>query len=152
LQPAVVRARRCGKFQRWRIDGQKTWAILRKTVADISPSALGVVDFMLKSAEAAAKEKDPNFDLNKSLFGNLGDDIITYEKNPVGGSLAELNSPPSIFLLGSPNPEQIAGALKHILVLYAKSAGTPADREFLGHKIYSIPLPSPVIQTPRPAI
>ena len=128
------------KFQRWRLDGQKTYATLRKILSDISPTSVGVVDFAIGSAEAAAKEKDPNFDLNKYLFANLGDDIITYEKNPKGDSLATLNSPPSIFLLGSPNPEQLASALKSLLVLYSSQA-TPTDREFLGHKIYSVPLP-----------
>jgi hypothetical protein len=130
------------KFQRWRIDGQKTWATIRKMLSDISPPALGMMDFVLKTADAAAKEKDPGFDLDKALFGNLGDDIITYEKSPSGGSLAELSSPPSIFLISSPNPEQIAGALKSLLVLYTQPSTAPADREFLGHKIYTIPLPA----------
>lgn len=130
------------KFQRWRIDGQKTYATLRKMLGDISTKALGTLDFALSTAENAAKEKDPAFDLSKALFGNLGDDIITYEKSPAGNSLAELSSPPSIFLLSSPNPEQIAGALKNLLVLYTPSASAPTDREFLGHKIYSIPLPA----------
>jgi hypothetical protein len=131
------------KFQRWRIDGQKTWATIRKMLGDISPQALGGVDFLIKSAEANAREKDPGFDLDKALFGNLGDDIITYEKSPTGGSLAELSSPPSIFLISSPNPEQIAGALKSLLVLlYAQPAGAPSDREFLGHKIYTVPWPA----------
>ena len=111
-------------------------------LGDISRQALGTMDFVLNSAEAAAKEKDPNFSLDKALFGNLGDDIITYQKSPKGGSLAELSSPPSIFLISSPNPEQLTSALKNLLVLYGQPAGAPADREFLGHKIYSIPLPA----------
>ena len=129
------------KFQRWRLDGQKTYATLRKMIGDISPAGLGAIDFMLTSAEAGAKDKDPNFDLNKALFGNLGDDIISYSKNPKGVTPAELNSPPSIYLIGSPNPEQLANALKTLLLLYNQAAAAPTDREFLGHKIYSIPLP-----------
>jgi len=129
------------KFQRWRIDGQKTWATLRKIASDISPGALGTIDYTLGLAGEAAKQKDPNFDINKNLFGNLGDDIITYQKNPKGTSLAELGSPPSIFLLGSPNAEQLASALKNIFVLYSPGAVAPTEREFLGHKINSISLP-----------
>lgn len=129
------------KFQRWRIDGQKAWATLRQMVADVYPPGVGTVDYMLGLAEAAAKEKDPSFDIKKNLFGNLGDDMISYQKSSKGTSLAELSSAPSIFLLSSPNPEQLASALRSILVLTGQQA-TPTDREFLGHKIYSIALPA----------
>ncbi|HZQ45822.1 MAG TPA: hypothetical protein VFC07_02325 [Verrucomicrobiae bacterium] len=129
------------KFQRWRIDGQKAWATLRQMLADISPQSVGGVDFMLSSAEAAAKEKDPNFDIKKNLFGNLGDDMISYQKSPKGSSLAEMGSAPSLFLISSPNPEQLASALKSILALMGQQAGA-TDREFLGHKIYTIALPA----------
>jgi hypothetical protein len=131
------------KFQRLRIDGRKSYATLRKMLSDISPAAIGAVDLAIGTAEAAAKEKDPNFDLNKYLFENLGDDMISYQKNPKGESLAELGAPPSIFLLGSPNAAQLASAFKSVLVLYTQQAAAPMEREFLGHKIYSIPLPSP---------
>jgi hypothetical protein len=36
----------------------------------------------------------------------------------------------------------MAAALKSVLVLLSQQAGTPAEREFLGKKIYSVPLPS----------
>jgi len=130
------------KFQRWRLDGQKTWATLRKIVSDVSPAGVGGLDMLLNSADAAAKEKDPNFDINKNLFGNLGDDMISYSKSPRGTTLAELSSPPSIFLLGSPNAEQLAGALKSIFMLYSPGGAATKEREFLGHKINSIPLPA----------
>ncbi len=129
------------KFQRWRIDGQKAWATLRKMVGDVFPQAVGYIDYTLGLVESAAKEKDPSFDIKKNLFGNLGDDLITYQKSSKGTTLADINSGPSLFLLSSPNPEQLAGALKGLLVL-AGPQTTPTDREFLGHKIYSIPLPT----------
>ncbi len=130
------------KFQRWRLDGQKTWEALRKMIGEMSPASLGVLDLTLKTAEDGIKEKDPSFDLKKNLIGNLGDDSITYSKNPKGKTLAELNSPPSIFLIGSPNPEQLASALKSLMDLSGQQSGPSTDREFLGHKIYSIQLPS----------
>ena len=105
------------KFQRSRIDGKKAWDTLQKVLADISPAAKSAISFMIDTANAAAKEKDPDFDLNKNLFGNLGDDMISYEKAPRGTSVAELNSAPSLFLLGSPNPDQIVAAFKYILLL-----------------------------------
>lgn len=127
------------KFQRWRFDGQKTWATLRKSIGDIFPAAIGVMDLTLNTIEADAKEKDPSFNLNKNLFGNLGGDIVTYEKLPKGGVAG---SAPSIVLIGSPNPEQFADAMKRIFSVYSPQAGTPAEREFLGHKIYTITLPA----------
>ena len=127
------------KFQRWRIDGQKAWATLQKMLSDISPQSLNTVNFMISTAESGAKEKDPAFDIKKNLFGNLGNDIISYQKLPKGTTVAELNSAPSIFLLGSPNPEQLASALKNVVGMLG--GGAPTDREFLGRKIYSLPMP-----------
>ncbi|HEX7471320.1 MAG TPA: hypothetical protein VF437_11420 [Verrucomicrobiae bacterium] len=127
------------KFQRWRLDGQKAWATLEKMVNDISPSAMNSINFVIESANAAAREKDPDFDLRKKLIGNLGNDIVTYQKAPRDMTLAALNSPPSIFLIGSPNPEQVVGALQGFLRLMNPSG--PTEREFLGRKIYTASLP-----------
>jgi len=129
------------KFQRWRIDGKKGWDTLQKVAADVFPSAKGAITFAIETANAAAKEKDPDFDLNKNFFGNLGDDLMTYQKAPRGTSLPELKSPPSLFLLGSPNPDQIVAAFKYILMLTNPQGATPKEREFLGRKIYTAPLP-----------
>ena len=122
------------KFQRVRIDGQKTWATLEKIVNDVYPGVLGM---FVENANTAAKQKDPDFDIRKNLIGNLGDDLISYEKAPRGNTLAELNSPPSLFLLGSPRAEELVSALKIILGLI-NPQGAPAEREFLGRKIYSL--------------
>jgi hypothetical protein len=131
------------KFQRWRIDGQKTWASIQKMVNDISPQMLNTLNFLLSTAESGAKEKDPNFDIKKNLFGNLGNDMISYQKLPKGDSLADLNNPPSIMLIGSPNPEQLATALKISLGMFMGQAGNgPTEREFLGHKVYSVQTPA----------
>ena len=130
------------KFQRSRLDGQKAWATLQKILNDISPQIMSGVNFALDTANTAAKQKDPSFDLQKNLFGNLGDDLLSYSKPPRGATLAELDAAPSLFLLGSPRPEQLADALKSILVLANAQGASPAEREFLGRKIYSMPLPT----------
>jgi hypothetical protein len=133
------------KFQRWRIDGQKTWTAIQKVLGDISPQAVSYINYALSTVNELAKQKDPNFDINKSLFGNLGDDVISYQKAPKGKTLADLNSPPSLLLIGSPNAEQFSSALKYLFALANQQAATPEEREFLGRKIYSIPLPgSPI--------
>jgi hypothetical protein len=134
------------KFQRWRIDGQKTWETLQKMLNEISPQWLSGINFLLDTANTAAKEKDPGFDIKKNLIGNLGDDVIRYEKAPTGKSPAQLNSPPSLFLLGSPNPEVLAAGLKSVLIFANQQPGSaPEEREFLGRKIYSVSLKSMMI-------
>lgn len=129
------------KFTRVRIDGQKAWATLQSMINEISPQMIGSLNFILDTANDAAKQKDPNFDLRKNLFGNLGDDVIAYEKAPAGTSLPELQSAPSLVLVGSPNPEQFAAAFKAIQALYNPQGGDPKERDFLGRKIYSVPTP-----------
>ena len=135
------------KFQRYRIDGQKAWKELQKVMNDISPELLSRLNLVFDTADTAAKEKDPNFDNTRNLFGNLGDDIISYEKAPTGNTLAELNSPPSLFLIGSPNPEQFQAALKNVLMV---TLGQSTEREFLGRKIYSVQLPSVTVPSGGP--
>ena len=125
------------KFQRWRLDGQKAWNTLQAMLNDISPQAKSAINFMIETANASAKEKDPDFDVNKNFFGNLGDDLMTYEKAPRGTTPAELNSAPALILIGSPNPEQIVSAIKFLLTLTNPQGGEPKEREFLGRKIYS---------------
>jgi len=127
------------KFERWRIDGQKTWDGLQKIVNDISPQWVNGINFLLEAANTAAKEKDPGFDIKKNLIGNLGDDLISYQKAPRGKSMTELRSPPSLFLLGSPKAETLAAALKSVLIFAGQQSGAaPEEREFLGRKIYSV--------------
>jgi hypothetical protein len=129
------------KFQRWRIDGLKTWNTIQQMVGDANPQYVNTLNFLLSTVESSAKEKDPSFDIKKNLFGNIGDDMISYSKKPKGSSLAEMSSPPSLFLLGSPNPEQLSSALSGMLTMMGQGAA-PTERDFLGRKIHSIPLPS----------
>jgi hypothetical protein len=126
------------RFQRMRLDWQKVVATLENMLVDISPQFGGVIKLMFDSA---GKDKDPNFDVRKDLLGNLGDDLISYEKNPRGNTLAELGSPPSLYLLGSPNAEKLAAAIKMIASLLPPPLNDFKEREFLGRKIYSIALP-----------
>jgi hypothetical protein len=140
------------RFFRWRMGGPKSWATLEKMLNDLSPQALSTVNWILDTANARAKLTDPGFDLKKTLLANLGDDIVTYEKAPRGNTPAELDSPPYLFLLGSPAPEQLAVALKRLFVIFPQG-DAPAEREFLGRKIFSVPvppLPFPMAPSPRP--
>jgi hypothetical protein len=128
------------QFFRWRMDGPRAWATIEKMLNDLSPQALSAVNLIFDTAGARARQTDPGFDLKKTLLANLGDDIVTYEKAPRGNTPAELESPPYLFLFGSPNPEQLAVALKRLFVIFPQG-DAPAEREFLGRKIFSVPVP-----------
>ncbi len=129
------------KYSRVRLDGQKAWATLESILNEVSPQLGGLLQMSLA---AAGKDIDPGFDLKKSLIGNLGDDVVSYEKAPradapVGGNA----NPPSLTLIASPNPEQFVLGIKAFTGLMPPpSGGAPVkEREFLGRKIYSFPLP-----------
>ena len=126
------------KFTRWRFAGEKTWDTLEKTLNDISPQLLGGINFALMAAGASAKDKDPDFDLKKAIVSNLGDDMISYQKAPRSKELADVAAPPSIFLLASPQPEKMLNALKILFATLNRRGDPPTDRDFLGHKIYTI--------------
>jgi hypothetical protein len=129
------------KFWRWRIDIPHSWSQLETVLNDFNPQYSSVINFILQTA---GKDKDEKYDLKTQLLDNLGDDIIHYEKVPRGNTLADLNSPPSIYLIGSPNPEKLAAALKTGLAFM----GTTKDREFLGRQIYTLTTPA---QGPSPS-
>lgn len=131
------------KFTRLRRDFQTVWATLENTLAEISPQMAGAVKMMV---DFAGKDKDPNFDLRKNLIGNLGDDFISYEKNPRKITLEGLNSPPSLYLISSPKAEQLAAAIKAVGSVMPQPPSKLKERDFLGRKVFTLSLPP----TPNP--
>ena len=129
------------KFSRWRLDGQKMIATLEKMVADVFPGGLDSWNYILKTGSEAMQSEEPDYDIRKNIFGNLGDDLIYYEKVPRGKTAVEVASAPSLFLLGSPNAEKLAASLKGLLVILSPSGANPKTRDFLGRKIYSFKPP-----------
>lgn len=120
-----------GKFWRWRINLPQSWSQIETILNDSNPQYANLINFILQTA---GKDKDEKYDLKAQLLGNLGDDIIHYEKPPQDNTLAALNSPPSIYLIGSPDPEKLANALKTGLSFM----GQAKDREFLGRTICTL--------------
>ena len=134
------------KFQRTRVDSQKAWATLEAIVSKIDPSMAGLLQLMLSSA---GKDKDPDFDLKKNLIGNISDDFIQYEKAPKTAKLDEMQSAPSLTLIGSPYPAALLDALRMITSMLPPPLSTAPlkEREFLGKKIYTLSLAA----TPPPS-
>jgi hypothetical protein len=140
------------KFQRWRVDGQKAVATLEKMILDLSASTFSSWNFVLNSGEEGARLDDPNYNLRRDLVGNLGNDLIWYEKVPRGFSAAEMEAPPSLLLIGSPNAEKLALGLRGLLLIRWPEAMRPQEREFLGRKIFSFKIPGvPTGGAARPA-
>jgi hypothetical protein len=130
------------KYWRWRLDGQKSWATLQKMATEIWPGALNGLNSVINIANATAQQKDPGFDVRQYLFGNLGDDWMSYQKAPAGNTLADLSSSPSIFLFTAVNPDQAVLAIKSLASLTASQGNVIAPRQFLGRTIYTIALPA----------
>jgi hypothetical protein len=131
------------EFHRWRIDGQKSYATLEQMIAALSPQMLNTINFVIQTADMAGKQHDPNFDLKEQLVGNLGDDVITYEKAPRSSDASGLAEPPSLILVGSKNPEQMMAAASLVTGILGRGAGTtPKTREFLGTTIHLLELPA----------
>jgi len=128
------------KFSRIRLDIPKSWHALESTLNQINPSAAQMFNYFL---DLAGKAKDEKYDLRSELLGNLGDDIINYERNPVNTTLGDLREAPEIYLIGSPSPVKLAAAIKVALGLLT-TADKIKDREFLGRTIYSATLPATV--------
>ncbi len=126
------------KFTRIRLDGKQTWAEIQKIVSGISPQYLASLNSVIDMANTMAQMKNPAFDLRTYLFGNLGDDVIIYQKAAASESLADLASPPTMYLVAVANPDQAIDAVKTLAGMSAPQDGAPAPRDFQGHKIYSI--------------
>jgi hypothetical protein len=125
-------------FSRWRLDGQKAWTTLENALTVISPEVSGLLQMGL---QAAGKDRDPNFDLRQTLTSSLSDDFISIQKNASPNSPVPSSSA-SLYLVGSPKPDQFIQALKAGSALMPLAGGEPnlQEREFLGHRIYSVGL------------
>jgi hypothetical protein len=125
------------KFSRWRLNGPQAWTNFESMVAEISPDLVGLLQMGLRTA---GKDHDPNFDFRKSLIDNLGDDFISYEKCSPTPTRDASNSLSSLRLIGASNAEALVQAFK-IGFGSISPTNSLTEREFLGHKIYSVPAP-----------
>ncbi|HEY3857213.1 MAG TPA: hypothetical protein VGO67_22740 [Verrucomicrobiae bacterium] len=128
------------KFWRWRVNIPRSWALLEAMLNKLNPQANRVLDYVFQNA---GKDKDEHYNLKSELLSNLGDDVICYEKPSHGGSFATLRSPPSIYLIGSPNSSKLASALSVAFSALGQGSGGVKDREFLGRTIHTVTMGAP---------
>lgn len=132
--PAFVPADVVQSF-RMRMDLAKLWNGIEKAIIDFNPAANGALKLVF---ENAGKDKDPNFDLRKELFGNFGDDIVFYEKAPAELTVESISKPRSVVLIGSPAPDRLVNAIKILIGTIAPAPDLIKERELLGRKIYAL--------------
>ncbi len=138
------------QFSRFRLDLQKVFATVESMLVEAVPQFAGVIKLVMDNA---GKDKDPNFDLRQNLIGNLGDDIVSFQKPPSEMTFQALNSPPSLTLLSSPRADQLASALKTVVGLLPTKTMRIKERDFLGRKVYSMDFPpTPVPGSSRPVV
>lgn len=128
------------KFTRIRLDGKQLWAEIQKMVANVSPSGQASLNAIINIANSMGQQKTPGFDLRTDLFENLNDDLITYQKPVAGNNVAELSSPPTLYLIAVSNPDTAINAIKTVLAMSNPGDSDSKPREFQGRKIYSIGL------------
>jgi len=122
-------------FVRWRKSGEEALQILEKTLAEAMPMAAGFLTMMI---DQVGKMKNPDFDFRRQFIGNLGDDIMTIQMTPKEFTLDALFSPPTLYLIGSGNPD----ALLDATMTAQSSMGIPGmdakGEDFLGKQIYAM--------------
>ena len=128
-------------YLRGRWDGQKAWAALETMLKSVSPEFAGVIEL---GFSVIGKDQDLNYDFRKSFLGSLGDDLISIQ--PATTNVASSNVPATsaLILIASPDPEQLAGAARAAATLLEVQPleNALSQTEFLGRKIYAVPLPS----------
>ena len=134
------------EFQRIRLNGQQLWTGVEALLQQVSPQ---LSTFLLMSVNALGKDRDPSFDFRKMFFGNLGDDLVTYGKPARGKTLAELQRPPSITLVGAVNANEMMAAIRSLASLLPGGPGDLTEREVNGKKILTVKLPGGADQPER---
>lgn len=125
-------------FLRWRWDGPNGWNATETMLKSISPELASVIE---TSFSLIGKEADINYDFRKNLVTNLGNDIIWIQ--PATNLVDPTSSPlaSGLFLLASPNPDQLAGAFMAATDLLPVEK-VRDESDFLGQKVYAVALPS----------
>ena len=128
------------QFFRTRVDWRNFITSLEATLQSLSPQMSGMFNMMVG---AAGKDKDPNFDLRKTLFNNLGDDLLMYQRPATGTKPEDLQNAPSLTLLSSPATEDFVIGVKALSGLAPGGAAGSKEREVAGKKVYGLPMPVP---------
>lgn len=127
---------RVAAFSRARINGAQLWQTIESIANEIAP---GMLAFGLAQLDATIQQKDPEFSFRRDFIDNLGDDLISWQDPPREHTLEGLGAQPAVTLIGSRNANRMLDAIRKLLA--GSGALQLQEREFLGRKIYSLPIP-----------
>ena len=133
------------KFTRIRVDLLQTWKSAEAILAEAMPPLAAMVKGLIA---AAGKDTDKSFDFRARVIDTLGDDLVTFEKGPRGGTIADLDDAPSLLLVGSRKPDQFAESLKGLVAGLPPELARYKQREFLGRTLFSLVPPLPGADDP----
>ena len=119
-------------FSRTRLDIGRSWANFRAAAADLLPAVNGIMETVLHGLKQGA-----NLDLQKDIFGNLGDDIITISFPPRSSAFEDLLRPQGLMLLGSPDSKALAQVLIAATGLIPSEENALSKKQFEGKDLYS---------------
>lgn len=125
-------------FFRYRINMLKSWNSLETMISEISPQMGGMLRMSL---EMIGKDTDATFDFRSQFVENLGDDVMSWRKLPRGNTIEAMYTQPEVFLLSSPNPDQLASTMHTLLSMIPPDLAPMEEREFLGRKVWSMAIP-----------
>ncbi|RME95645.1 MAG: hypothetical protein D6766_02725 [Verrucomicrobia bacterium] len=127
---------RVAAFSRARINGAELWQTIESIANEIAP---GMLAFGIAQLDASIQQKQPDFSFRRDFIDNLGDDLISWQNPPRENTLEGLGAQPSITLIGSRNAGRMLDTLRTLI----STTGSLQleEREFLGRKIYSLPIP-----------
>ena len=126
-------------FQRIRLDLPTAWKGIEQTVRDAFPSAGKAIDLVFSTLTALGRAENPDFEMRSEWVGNLGQDVVLIQKPASEASLIELDSGPSLLLLGSPQPDRLVGALRLALLLLPLPYNELGIRSLGETTLYTIP-------------
>ena len=140
------------KFWRWRVDGQKSWATLQKMARGHLARRAQRPQLRDQYRQRDRAAKGPGFRRPQISPGQSRRRLDrATKKRRRAGTLADLDSAPSLFLFAAVNPDQAVLAIKNVAVArFPVQATTPSRRvNFWAGPSTPLPCPRARSATPR---
>lgn len=127
------------EFDRVRWTSSLLPAALNQAFDDFSPRFASAINFLVETADVAARLKDPDFNVREHLRAGIGEELLRWDR--LVGDQGGRQTVRRVLVLPSPAPERLTQALRALFVLFPQGDGDAQEREFLERTIYSVPLP-----------
>jgi hypothetical protein len=126
------------RFRRWRLNVPEAWKAFEVAFGRAMPQAAGLMGLIF---ESLGKDRDPKIELRADLLRLIGDDLIACEFSPAMKPPAPLYALPSVVLVASPNPEQLATTVAKTLISLPFTPQTVETQQVGNLGVYSLRVP-----------